>query len=105
MLPELVWALLAGIAVALVASRIASSMNRKPIQAIPDQAGFGNREARVTIIFRDGTTRDTTWGEIEQKVKEINGERFWEKYRSDIVNVICALLGVAATLLVYWLQL
>jgi len=104
MLLELVWALLAGIAVALIGYRIATWMNLKPIKAIPDHAGFGNREERVTVILSDGTTRNTTWGEIERKVKEKNGKQFWEEYRSELLTVICTLLGIAVSVLLYWLQ-
>lgn len=80
---------------------------KKKILALPGAVeGFGKRTDRVVITFADGTTRESTWGEIEAKVKEINGVSWWVEERNNIVLTVgCTVLGLAGTFLVYYLQL
>lgn len=86
---------------------VARRKTRKRILALPGAVeGFGRRTDRVTITFADGTTRESTWGEIESKVKEINGVSWWVEERNNIaLAVVCALAGLAGTFLVYYLQM
>jgi hypothetical protein len=80
---------------------------KKKILAMPEgAAGFGHRDEKVTITFADGTTRESTWGEIADKVKEINGVPWWIEKKYDIVigSIFCA-VGLVATFLVYFLQM
>jgi hypothetical protein len=44
---------------------------KKKILAMPEgAAGFGHRDEKVTITFADGTIRESTWGEIAEKVRD-----------------------------------
>lgn len=79
---------------------------KKKILAMPENAaGFGHRDEKVMITFTDGTTRESTWGEIAEKVSEINGVPWWieKKYDLLIGGAFCA-IGLAGTFLVYFLQ-
>jgi hypothetical protein len=78
----------------------------KKISVMPEKRkGFGGRDEKVMIVFANGTSRESTWGEIEDKVREINGVSFWaDKKRDVILGAAFCIIGVGATFAVYFLQ-
>jgi hypothetical protein len=98
-----------GVAVLIAAAlslALAWRTTRKPISALPDTSrGFGRRDEVVTVVFADGSSKQTTLGEIEQKVKEINGQHFWVEKKWDLwISAVSTLIGLVSTAVVYFLQ-
>lgn len=94
------------LAIVAVSTCLTLRGRKKKILAMPENAaGFGHRDEKVMITFADRTTRESTWGEIAEKVREINGEPWWieKKYDFLIGGAFCA-IGLAGTFLVYFLQ-
>lgn len=96
----------AAIALILFVSALLAFRRGKQISVVPEKRkGFGGRDEKVVIVFADGTSRESTWGEIEKKVREINGVSFWvEKRRDAILGALFCIVGVGATFAVYFLQ-
>jgi hypothetical protein len=92
------------IAVAIIAASVwlIQHSKKKKIKSIPDNVGEGGF---VTVIFDDGSTRNLTLVEIEQKVKKLNGE-LWlvERKYSFWIGGLVFLLGIAVELAVilFW---
>ena len=91
---------------AFLSLRLSTRERKRPILAMPSAAkGFGARDEKVTITLGDGTEVETTFGEIEHKVREINGVSFWvEKKRDIYIAAVTCLIGCGLTLVVFLYQ-
>ena len=103
---NLIYVVLMLLVTAFLALRLSMRERKRPILAMPSAAkGFGARDEKVTITLGDGTEVETTFGEIEQKVREINGVSFWvEKKRDIYIAAATCLIGCGFTLGVFLYQ-
>jgi tetrahydromethanopterin S-methyltransferase subunit G len=93
--------------VVIVLSMVFARRTKKvKVAVLPDTSrGFGQRDEKCTVVLEDGSKIDTTFGEIEKKVREINGEQFWVEKKWDVlIGAVYCVIGLVATAVVYYLE-
>ena len=93
------------IALAIIAAAfwVAQRGKKKKLKSMPDNAG--DRDAPVIVTFADGSTQESTWEEIEQKVENIKGEPWWiERKLNILLGSLIFLLGIAVELAIIYFQ-
>jgi tetrahydromethanopterin S-methyltransferase subunit G len=93
-------------AVIVLSMVLARRTKKERVASLPDTSrGFGQRDEKCTVVLADGTNIDTTFGEIEKKVREINGEKFWVEKKWDVlIGAVYCVIGLIATAVVYYLE-